>query len=129
MCSYTVSDIFHLQTIFRLARNIVYGMDQDDIVVLAVFITFHNFIIEFFEKKVVLKLAVLFNFIRNSCVLPFNSWSSGNSMLMRFFPIVPESVCLKISKYLKASSSGKDKKAFSFPFFFFRDRHSIHRYV
>ena len=32
-------------------------------------------------------------------------------MLMRFFPMVPVRVFRKMSKYLKVSSSDKDKKA------------------
>ncbi len=80
-------------------------MDQDDVIVLAVVVVLDHLVVGIPPKPVVLKLAVL-SLRRNSWVPPGSSVCSGNSMLIRFFPNVPDMALLNMVKYLKASSSG-----------------------
>ena len=53
-----VGGVEHLQVIRRFPRDVVHGMDEDDIVILAVLICSDHFVIELFEEHIVLKLAI-----------------------------------------------------------------------
>ena len=57
--------------------------------------------------------------MRNACVPSGISCSIGNSIFSRFFPMLPIMYVLKMSKYLKASSSRIEPKASLLPSFIF----------
>ena len=52
-----IRSIKHFLAVGGFARDIVDGMDQDNVIILAVIIVFDNLIIKFFQNGIVLKFA------------------------------------------------------------------------
>ena len=103
----------------KISGDIIYSMDQDDVVVFGIIIVFNDLIVETFYQCIIGQFAFS-QFHKKMLIPPSVSCSRGNSMFIRFFPIVPERDLRKISKYLNISSSDKERNAsFSSVFYSF----------
>ena len=51
--------VIHFQVVRRLSRDIIHGMDQDDIIISLIYVIFNDFVIKFLQKHVVFQLTVL----------------------------------------------------------------------
>ena len=58
MLIYFIGSIIHLKIIGCSSRNIVCCMDQNNIIILRIFIRCNHFVIEFFQKHVIFQAAV-----------------------------------------------------------------------